>query len=204
MSAQSQDEFIKLLGQHIQQTIIARLNNSLFYSVMIDSTPDTSNREIYTIVVRFTNNFNVKERLISAIELPSKTGSDICNMLFSKIEQLNVSPNKLIAQCYDNTNNMSGVNKGVQARVGNKLQREVIFIPCGAHSSNLAVKYACDCSTEFTSLFDLLQGLYNYFTASAKRHPVLREKLEASEFGLLVKNLANTRWVSNGNFYLWI
>ncbi|CAF3410205.1 unnamed protein product [Rotaria sp. Silwood1] len=92
---------------------------------------------------------------------------------------------------------MSGINKGVQACVNDKLQREVIFIPCGAHSSNLAVKYACDCSTQFISLFYLLQELYNYFTGSAKRHHILREKLNASEFGLLVKNLAETRWTAS-------
>ncbi|CAF3928330.1 unnamed protein product [Rotaria sp. Silwood1] len=97
---------------------------------------------------------------------------------------------------------MSGVNKGVQACINNKLGREIIFIPCSAHSFNLAVKYACDCGTEFISLFNLLQEIYNYFTASNKRHYVLRKELESSEFGLLVKSLANTRWVRVTWFYL--
>ena len=77
--------------------MIARLNNSLFYSIVIDSIPDISIREIYTIVVRYTNNFNVEERLVSVVEFPNKTGSGICSMVFSKIEQLNISPNELIA-----------------------------------------------------------------------------------------------------------
>ena len=97
LSARSQDKFIKLLGQHIQQTIIAPLNNSLFHSIMIDSIPDIFNREIYTIFVRLTNSFNVEERLVSVVELPNKTGSGICSMFFSKIEKLNISPNELIA-----------------------------------------------------------------------------------------------------------
>ena len=86
LRAQSQNELIELLGQHIQQTIIAHLNDSSFYSVMMDSTPDISNREIYTIVVRLTNNFNVEEGFISAVESPNKTGLDISNVFFSKIE----------------------------------------------------------------------------------------------------------------------
>ena len=64
------------------------------------------------------------------------------------------------------------LKKGVQTCVSDKLHHEIIFIPCGARSSNLAVRHACNCSTEFTSLFDLSQGLYNYVTASAKRHLV--------------------------------
>ncbi|CAF1457233.1 unnamed protein product [Rotaria sordida] len=164
---------------------------------MIDSTPDSSHREIYTIVVRYTNDFNVEERLITAIELSSKVGLDISNMIFDVLGQFNISMDKLITQCYDNANNMSGVNKGIQAYINNKLSREIIFIPCCAHSSNLAVKYACDCGTEFISLFNLLQEIYNYFTASSKRHYILRKKLESSEFGLLVKHLADTRWTAN-------
>ena len=70
------------------------------------------------------------------------------------------------------------------------------------HTSNSAVKYAYNCSTEFTSLFDLVQGLYNYFTATAKRNHALREKFEALEFGLPIKNLADTRWVNKDSFYL--
>ncbi|CAF2878814.1 unnamed protein product [Rotaria sp. Silwood2] len=167
---------------------------------MIDSTPDASHREIYTIVIRYKNDFNVEERLITAIELPSKVGLDISNTLFDVLRQFNISTNKLIAQCYDNANNMSGVNKGVQACVNDKLSREVIFIPCSAHSSNLVVKYACDCGTELISLFNLLQEIYNYFTKSIKRHYVLRQELESSEFGLLVKSLADTRWASTANF----
>ncbi|CAF3654027.1 unnamed protein product [Rotaria sordida] len=197
LSAQSQDEFIKLLGEHVQQTIIDLVNTSPFYSIMIDSTPDASHREIYTVVVRYTNDFNVEERLITATELPSKVGLDISNLLFDVLEKFNISTDKLIAQCYDNASNMSGVNKGVQACVTNKLRREIIFIPCGAHSSNLAVKYACDCGTEFISLFNLLQEIYNYFTKSIKRHYVLRQELESSEFGVLVKSLADTRWTAN-------
>ena len=97
---------------------------------------------------------------------------------------------------------MSGVDKGVQACVTDKLQRKVIFILCRGHSFSLVIKYVCDISTELISLFNLVQGLYNYFTASAKRYHVLQEKLEASQFDQLVKTLVDSRWVKNGNFYL--
>ncbi|CAF4217287.1 unnamed protein product, partial [Adineta steineri] len=93
-----------------------------FYSIMIDSTPDISHQEMYTIVIRYTNNFNVKERLITAAEL---------------LKKFNISTDDLIAQCYDSASNMSDVNKGVQTCISNKLRREIIFIPCSVHSSNL-------------------------------------------------------------------
>jgi len=92
---------------------------------------------------------------------------------------------------------MSGVNKGVQACINKQLGREIMHIPCEAHTSNLAVQHACDCSTEFINLFMLLEELYKFFTSSVKRYYCLRNILEQSTFGLTIKSLSDTRWNAN-------
>ena len=98
---------------------------------------------------------------------------------------------------YDNAPNMGGVNKGVQACINKHFNREIMHIPCGAHSSNLAIEHACDCSIEYTNLFMLLQELYNYFTMSLKRYYLLREELGKPPYGLSLKSLSDTRWSAN-------
>ncbi|CAF3330007.1 unnamed protein product [Rotaria sp. Silwood2] len=92
---------------------------------------------------------------------------------------------------------MGGIYEGVQACVTNHLHREILHISCGAHNSNLAVEYACNCSVEYINLFMLLQELYNYFTLSIKRCHVLREALDKSPYGLNIKSLSNTGWTAN-------
>ncbi|CAF1290136.1 unnamed protein product [Rotaria sordida] len=137
----------------IERLIVNEINQSPFISIMIDSTPDLSHREMYSIVIRYTKYYQVKERLLSLQELPSKIGEDIFQLLLDTLRQKGISTDKIIGQCYENAFNMSGVNKGVQACINKQLNREIMHIPCEAHTSNLAVQHACDCSIEFINVF---------------------------------------------------
>ncbi len=64
---------------------------------MIDSTPDASHREMYSIIIRYTKNYQVEERLLSLQELPSKVGEDICLLLLKTLQKKGVPTNKLVA-----------------------------------------------------------------------------------------------------------
>ena len=127
---------------------------------MIDSTPDLSYREMYSIVIRYANNYQVKERLLSLQELASKVGEDICRLLLDTLSRKGISTDKIIGQCYDNAPNMSGIHKNVQTYINKHLNKEIMHIPCEAHKSNLTVEHSCNCSTEFVNLFALLEELY--------------------------------------------
>ncbi|CAF3375987.1 unnamed protein product [Rotaria sp. Silwood2] len=197
MSNRSQDEYIQLLGQAVEDLVMDEINKSPFISIMMDSTPDASHREMYSIVIRYTKHYQIEERLLSLQELPSKVGEDICLLLVKVLEKKGISLEKIIGQCYDNAPNMGGVNKGVQACVNKHFNREIIHIPCSAHSSNLTIEHACDCSIEYTNLFMILQELYNYFTMSMKRYYLLRKELGKSPYGLSLKSLSDTRWSAN-------
>ncbi|CAM4810354.1 unnamed protein product [Rotaria magnacalcarata] len=197
LSKRSQDEYIQLLGAAIEYQVVDEINRSSFISVMVDSTPDLSHREMYSIVIRYTNNYQVKERLLSLQELASKIGEDICRLLLDTLSRKGISTDKIIGQCYDNAPNMSGIHKGVQACINKHLNREIMHIPCEAHTSNLVVEHSCKCSTEFVNLFMLLEEVYNLFSSSVKRYYVLRGALEKSTFGLTVKSLSDTRWNAN-------
>ena len=107
---------------------------------LTDSTPDNSHREIYSLVVRFVVNFQVEERVVALKELPSKTGESICQLVLDCLKECQVSTDRLIAQCYDNAPNMSGCHKGAPACVTSALRRDIIHIPCGSHTSNLAAR----------------------------------------------------------------
>jgi hypothetical protein len=194
MSGRSQDEFIMILGQHVKSTIIRRVNEVPFFSIMTDSTPDNSHREIYSLVIRFVVNFQVEERVVTIKELPSKTGEKICQFVLDCLNECQISTDRLIAQCYDNAPNMAGCHKGVQACMTSTLKRDIMHIPCASHTSNLAVRHACDCATEFVSFFGYVEELYKFFSTSMKRYYILRQRIDASPYGLFVKNLSSTRW----------
>ncbi len=110
-----------------------------FISIMVDSTPDISNKEMYSIIIRYNRNFDVEERLFAFGELNSKVGEHIVEFILSFFKQFGVSTTKIIAQSYDGASNMTGKNIGVQTLLSKKLNRNIIFIPCGAHRSNLGM-----------------------------------------------------------------
>ncbi|CAF3870670.1 unnamed protein product, partial [Rotaria sp. Silwood1] len=85
MSKRSQDEYIQLLGAAIEHQIVNEINQSPFISILIDSTPDLSHREMYSIIIRYIYNYQVKERLLSLQELASKVGEDICQLLLDTL-----------------------------------------------------------------------------------------------------------------------
>ena len=83
------------------------MQNAPFYSVMIDSTPDCSHREIYSLVIRYVDNdLNIYERVIALKELPTKTGQAICDFILTILHDYQISTDCLVGQCYDNAPNM--------------------------------------------------------------------------------------------------
>jgi len=110
-----------------------------FISVTVDSTPDVTHQEMYSIIVRYCRSFQVEERLFSFDELNSKVGQHIVEYIVSTFKKYGVSTTKIIAQSYDGAPNMTGKNIGVQTLLSEVLARNVLFIPCGAHRSDLGI-----------------------------------------------------------------
>ena len=162
---------------------------------MTDSTPDCSHRGIYSLVIRYVDGaLNIYERVICLKELPSKTGEIICNFILNTLRGYQISTDCLISQCYDNAPNMAGCRRGVQNCMKLALQRDIIHVPCGGHTANLAVKHACECATEYIIFFDLIQEIYNFFTSSINRYHILRTQIDLSTSALTTKNLSTARW----------
>ena len=68
-------------------------------------------------------------------------------------------------QCYDNASNVAGIYTNVQARV---LEVNLLsdFAPCSVHSLILVGSASAECCKEVTSFFGILQGIYNFLSAS--------------------------------------
>ena len=62
LSKLSQDKYIELLGTATECRMINEISHGQFISIMIGSTPYSSHSETYSIVVRYTDNYQVKER----------------------------------------------------------------------------------------------------------------------------------------------
>ncbi|XP_046737115.1 uncharacterized protein LOC124405892 [Diprion similis] len=84
---------------------------------------------------------------------------------------------------------MAGKYSGLQARIKERCEF-AIFVPCAAHSLNLVGLHAAGCVPEATSLFQLVQKLYNFFSSSTYRWNLLTKCLGSNK---VIKCLSETR-----------
>ncbi|CAF1537904.1 unnamed protein product, partial [Adineta ricciae] len=197
-SARSQDEFIEQIGTYLIHLIVQQVQNAPFYSVMIDSIPDCSHREIYSLVIRYVDHdLNIHERVVALKELPTKNGQAICDFILSILHDYYISTDSLVGQCYDNAPNMAGCRRGVQNCMKVALKRDIIHVPCGGHSASLGVKHGCECSTEYIRFFNLLEEIYIFLSSSINRYHIFRAQINSSTSAVTVKGLSVTRWSPN-------
>ncbi|XP_070409722.1 zinc finger MYM-type protein 1-like [Nothobranchius furzeri] len=190
---QIQNELIELLSNKIISTIVSEITQAKFFSIIPDCTPDNSNTEQLSVVIRFVEVKEtplVKERFLGFFEAVESTGSHLASMTLDKLKELDIPFEDCRGQSYDNGSNMRGKNKGVQARLLQENPR-ALFMPCVAHTLNLVVADAANDSVDAMSYFGILQKIYNLFSASTQRWAILK-----SHVNLTLKMWSDTRWES--------
>lgn len=91
-----------------------------------------------------------------------------------------------MGQSYDNASNTSGSYSGLQTRI-KKICQFAEYAPCAAHSFNLIGTSAASSCLEACNFFDLLQSMFNFFSASTSRWELLKTTTT-------IKNLSQTCW----------
>ncbi|XP_065068151.1 uncharacterized protein LOC135693547 [Rhopilema esculentum] len=202
MSKDTQNELIKLLGDAVRHRMVKELEEVSAFSVMADTTPDTSNKDQMAIVVRYVVNAKPVERLLCLRILKDKSGEGHAAEILKALNECSVDPQKLVFQSYDFASCMSGKYKGCQRVLSDKIQedfphkKEILYIPCQAHRLSTYVERSSKASSLVSSMFDILQSLYTFFSSSTKRSEALEKAQVEIEGALKMRNLSQTRWIA--------
>ena len=93
LSWPSQNEFIEECAKVVINVIIEKIKRALYYSIIVDGSPDTSHTEQITFILRYAypndkNLWEVCERFLEMRDCEKKKGCDIaeliCNIRFLK------------------------------------------------------------------------------------------------------------------------
>ena len=164
LSAQSQNEFIELIGREVQQRIVQEIKDAGMYSVMADTTPDVSHKDRLAIACRYVDKIGQpRERLVSLTEAKDKTGEGGATEIIESLTEQGLDLDELCFQSYNYTASMSGRFNGVQKKLQDKLGKSVPYIPCLAHRSNTVIEHSCKASPIVTELFNVLEALFVFF-----------------------------------------
>ncbi|GBO23538.1 Zinc finger MYM-type protein 1 [Araneus ventricosus] len=211
LSNTSQNEFIDLLGARTQGVILEEIEKTDFFSIMADTTPDSSHQDLLAINIRYITAENEGpvpvERLLKMEVLHTKkTGEELAAKIFSSLNMLGIPTTKIVFQSYDFARNMSGEYNGTQQKLSEKCEKKIPYVPCQAHRINIFVETACNASSLIRGYFNVLESLYVFFTSSTKRFQNLHAELETIENSLQLKNLSKTRWTARAESVkaIWI
>ena len=109
------EEIIEIMGNQVLAVIVKELQQSKYFSVSIDSTPDISHIDQLTIVVQYVimSDGEVVERFLTLIPIENHTGEALATTVLKFLNECDIDINNLRGQSYDNAANMSGRYNGL-------------------------------------------------------------------------------------------
>src|SRR5215469_15976066 len=137
-----QNEIINLIGEAALKKIINNVQQSKYYSIILDCTSDAGHQEQMTMILRICNisstPVEINEYFVGFLAINDSTGSGLAEECIKKLDDLNLRLENCRGQGYDNGANMKGCNRGVQKRLL-ELNPKSFYVPCGCHSLNLVL-----------------------------------------------------------------
>ena len=193
-----QSELIECCGKHIRSTIIQRIKDASFYSILADEAQDVSNTEQMPLVLRYVDSPGViREDFIKFVHCKSGiSGAAISDSIKSEIRSLGLTLDNCRGQGYDGAGNMAGRYDGAAALIKNDYPK-ALYVHCASHRLNLCVTSSCKIMTIKNMMSDV-KAVSDYFNSS----PKLADYLKTNIVQIFPKDkhtklidLCRTRWI---------
>ena len=107
-----------LMGKEVLKTVRNEICNDKYYSIIVESTQDSSHIDQLTFIMRYTNGVGeVVERFLYAHTNHRHTGVALRHQVFHTLEELQIYIINCRGQIFDNAANMKGQYNGLQAHI---------------------------------------------------------------------------------------
>ena len=193
---------IDIIAQQIRIKILSEVKQAKYYSVIADEVCDISNKEQFSICLRYVHDKAVKEMFLDFVEVERITGHVLATALLRCLSDWGLSYVDMRGQCYDGSTNMSGAKNGCKSIVQEHAPMAT-YTHCAAHRLNLAIVSACNIQT-FKSTEACIGEISRFVKYSAKQQRLLEKCIDCLGTTLKVQKLKDscrTRWVERIDSY---
>ena len=173
-----QNEILEMFAHTIHRSIMSDLQNVEFYSITADGTTDISGQEQFSVTLRYVQpDLTYRNMFLGFYNCPDSTGESLFKAICDIFLRLNLPMERIQGYCFDGASNMSGMVKGVQARLQERCPHSV-YIHCTNHSLDLALQ---EVAREVQIVASALQFIKD--ASSVIRESLKRKGLYESMFG---------------------
>ena len=167
----------------ITETIIGRVKEAKFYSVICDEASDASSKEQFSFCLRYVNDDgDICEDFLKFIHCKSGlTGKDLYNEVTEALTSFGLDLQNCCGQGYDGDGAVSGHFNGLSALILRE-NSKALYTHCASHRLNLVIGTSCKISTVH-NLMDVIKDISYFFNFSPIRAEHLQNFIKKYEQG---------------------
>ena len=133
-----QNEIISFLFKQVYSAIKDEINKAKYFTVLADETKDISKEEQLSIAFCYIHQGKTIERFVGYTKATDLCAKSLAEYIKAKMEDLELSPEYLVSQCYHGASVMSGCNAGIQKFIKD-MSPQAVYVHCCAHRLNLVL-----------------------------------------------------------------
>uniref|UniRef100_H3ATM6 DUF4371 domain-containing protein n=1 Tax=Latimeria chalumnae TaxID=7897 RepID=H3ATM6_LATCH len=189
-----QNEILDIIGSMIQQHIITECKSADgWLSVSADETRDVNKEQLSVTIWYSAKDDSIKENFVGFLDVSEDTTDQhLSAEILHLLQCLDLDLNRMKSQCYDGAGSMSGMVKGVAARIQEKYPK-ALPLWCTSHQLNRCVVQAY----EITTVRNMMDAADEVF--SPQKQQKLSENIDlfvkSESKHAKLKRLCTTRWV---------
>ena len=199
-----QNQFLEIMALHILREMSGNIAASHCFSLMADECTDCSNKEKFTINIRWVDQeLHEYEQFIGMYQVTTIDSQTLVSAIQDVLVRLNLKMVNCRGQCYDGASNMSGARKGVATLLIEEESR-ALYTHCYAHSLNLAVLNTIKQSKVCKDALDVAFEITRLIVFSPKRNAAFESIKSCSEDDgshspIGIRTFSHTRWTVRGD-----
>ena len=157
-----QNELLQIFADLIIELICKDVRESRWYGIIIDETSDISRDEQVSFCLSYLANGTKKEAFVGFHSTKTTDGEALYKLVKEVMNNLQLELQNIVGECFDGASNMSGVNKGLSARM-KECSPLAIYVHCYGHLLNLALQDTLTTVEPLRNTLGTIQSLYNFF-----------------------------------------